>query len=47
LQPAYKNPAPGKALSHARIGLNAQFHLKKSMFTAKLALVIWIDMDLF
>jgi hypothetical protein len=37
-----KIPAPGKLVSYARIYLNAQFHLKKSILTTKPASVIWM-----
>jgi len=36
----YKNPAAGKAVSYARICLNAQFHVKKTMLTIKFASAI-------
>jgi hypothetical protein len=35
-----KIPAPGKAMSYARICLNAQFHVKKTMLTIKSASAI-------
>jgi hypothetical protein len=37
-----KKTAPGKAVSYARICLNAQLHIKKSMLTVKLSFFIWM-----
>lgn len=41
----YETAAGFQADGHAWSGLNAQFYLKKSMLTAKLALVIRMDMN--
>ena len=36
----YKNPAPGKAVRYAQLGLKLQSRCKKLILTTKLALVI-------
>jgi hypothetical protein len=43
----FKNPEPGEAVSHGRIGLNSQFQVQKSMLTGKLTLIIGMDIDPF
>jgi hypothetical protein len=41
-KPTFKKSSWGKPVSYARICLNPQFHLQKSILTTDLAFVIWM-----